>query len=179
MTRPLLLAGIATFVAVDVLLVVLAVAKVRSTDAASSPVATSPVPSVQPPGQRTPGESAPTPDEVPRPRPVHLDIGSDDTLLRATPGDCQGEAAEVELSLDGGDTFDPVTSPVVEVLRVEVVTASDIWMVGLDEDCAVGFYRSADRGRTWHASAGSSGAWHLLASPAATVLATVLRLEVG
>jgi photosystem II stability/assembly factor-like uncharacterized protein len=159
--RALLLVGVATLVVVDVLLVALAVGSVQQ--GGPAPVSTEPPPL---PPRLPDGGSLDTASLNTGPgsqRPVHLDAGVDGTLLRATRGACEdGPAAQVELSDDGGETFRPVESPATEVLRIDIDVASDMWLVGLDESCSAGFYRSSDEGRTWQWSPGTAGTWHTL-----------------
>jgi hypothetical protein len=65
------------------------------------------------------------------------------------------------------------------VLRVEVGSATDLWLVGLDESCVPGFYRSGDGGRSWQESAGTAGAWHLLPGDAQALHAPNGRVSIG
>jgi hypothetical protein len=176
--RPLVLVGIVAFVVVDVLLVAMAVRNVRDRD----------VPAGAAPGSTPPEGSsgrATGPGRVPRSggdptAAVLLDAGSGGALLRATRGDCRGpQEPRVGVSTDDGRSFRPVESPVGEVLRVDVGSAADLWLVGLDESCAPGFYRSGDGGRSWQESAGTAGAWHLLPGDVQALHAPNGRVPIG
>lgn len=174
MKRPLLLMGIVAFVAVDVLLVAMAVRNVRDRDA---PVGSG---SALPQGSLGRGSDTDAAARAPAAEAVHLDAGAGGALLRATRGGCDvPQQPRVEVSTDGGQTFEPVDSPVGEVLRVEIDSATDLWLVGLDESCAPGFYRSGDAGQSWEESAGTAGAWHLLPGDAQALHAPDGRVAVG
>jgi hypothetical protein len=168
-----LLVGVAAFVIVDIFLVVLAVDSVHRGPGPASPQ----------PAQKQDSASTGTTSvggQTTAAATVHLDAETDGSLLRATRGDCeQGPAAKVEISPDGGRTFRDVNSPVAEVLRVEIDEGSDAWLVGLDDACAAGFYRSSDAGQTWDASAGTAGAWHVLPEDEQAVHAPNGRVVVG
>jgi len=176
--RPLLLVGIVAFVVVDVLLVAMAVRNVRDRD----------VPAGADSGSTSPGGSSgrgADPGGVASrgggpAQAVLLDAVAGDALLRATHGGCGGpQEPRVGVSTDGGRTFQPVDSPVREVLRVEIDSAADLWLVGLDESCAPGFYRSGDGGQSWEESAGTAGAWHLVPGDAQALHAPAGRAPIG
>jgi len=176
--RPLLLVGIAAFVVVDVLLVAMAVRNVRDRDvpAGAGPGSTSPEGSI---GRGADPGGVPGAGGEPA-EAVLLDAGSGGALLRATRGDCSGsQEPRAGISTDGGRTFRPVDSPVGEVLRVDIGSAADLWLVGLDESCVPGFYRSGDGGRSWQESAGTAGAWHLLPGDAEALHAPDGRAPIG
>jgi len=178
--RPLLLVGIVAFVVVDVLLVAMAVRDVRDRDA---PAGAGSEPTSRQgsvgrgvgPGDAPLGGSDGVPAEA-----VLFDAGAGGALLRATRGGCGGPPEpRVGVSTDGGRTFQPVDSPVGEVLRVEIDSAADLWLVGLDESCVPGFYRSGDAGQSWEESAGTAGAWHLLPGDAEALHAPAGRAPIG
>ncbi len=155
------------FVALDIVLVALAVRHVRqpaSTDSGpSTPTLTSDDDSTTPPAT-TPTQPTTSNTEPPPPKrsDTLLSIGVDGVLLRATTGDCQaGESGSVEVSTDGGQTFETALSEVAQVVRVVAVSRSDLWIVETGETCAAAVQRSGDLGESWVRSPGSRGAWHL------------------
>ena len=171
--RPQLkIALVIAFVAFDMLLVVLAVHHVRQ----PAPKDGSGI--VAPPRDPTTTSISPTtpttsststtsttssavPPAVERPETM-LSIGIDGVLLRATTGDCQvGPDASVEVSTDGGQTFNKVLSHVPQVVRVVAVSRSDLWIVETNKACQPAVQRSGDTGASWVRSQGSKGAWHL------------------
>ena len=104
-----------------------------------------------------------------------LDSAPGGTVLRATRGSCEGGSATVELSTDGGATFETAdVGPVTAVLRVSVTPPSEMFVVGADDACDLATYSSDDRGKTWTPSPGTDGAWHL--APAAS---TVVHAPTG
>jgi len=167
--------GIVAFVVVDVLLVALAVRNVRDRD---TPVGASATSSQGYPGRGSDPDGAFGAGGVPAEAAL-LDAGFGGSLLRATRGSCGGAQPRVGVSTDGGRTFQPVESPVAEVLRVEIDSAADLWLVGLDESCVPAFYRSGDAGQGWEESAGTEGAWHLLPGDAQALHAPEGRVAIG
>lgn len=167
--------GIVAFVVVDVLLVALAVRNVRDRNTPVGASATSPQGY---PGRGSDPDGASETGGVPA-EAVLLDAGFGGSLLRATRGSCGGAQPRVGVSTDGGRTFQPVESPVAEVLRVEIDSAADLWLVGLDESCVPAFYRSGDAGQGWEESAGTEGAWHLLPGDAQALHAPEGRVAIG
>ncbi len=177
MTNKLVIASIAAFVAVDVVLAVAAVQHVRGGapegDAISVPTpvgdsTTEPSLPSQSPTSTQPSEPS-TPAETSVPAAERslglLSIGIDGTILRATAGNCRSDkTGKVEVSTDGGATFETVFPDVPQVLRVVAVSRSDLWFVGTDESCAPSVERSGDTGASWIHSQGTAGAYHLSAS---------------
>jgi hypothetical protein len=166
--------GIVAFVVVDVLLVAMAVRNVRDRDAPVGASPTSPQGSLGRPFDPAGAPTGGVPAEA-----VLLDAGLGGALLRATRGSCGEAQPRVGVSIDGGRTFQPVESPVGEVLRVEIDSAADLWVVGLDESCVPAFYRSGDAGQSWEESAGTAGAWHLLPGDAQALHAPDGRVAIG
>jgi hypothetical protein len=166
--------GIVAFVVVDVLLVAMAVRNVRDRDTPAGSGSALPQGSL---GRGSDPAGAPTgglPAEA-----VLLDAGFGGALLRATRGSCGEAQPRVGVSIDGGRTFEPVESPAGEVLRVEADSAEDLWLVGLDDSCALAFYRSGDGGQSWEESTGTAGAWHLLSADAQALHAPDGQVAIG
>jgi hypothetical protein len=172
--RPLLTVGIVAFVVVDVLLVAMTVRNVRERDVPVGASSTSPQGSL---GRASHPDGAPAAGVAVE--AVLLDAGFGGALLRATRGSCGGPQPRVGVSTDGGRTFQPVASPAGEVLRVEIDSAADLWLVGLDDSCVPAFYRSGDAGQSWEESAGTAGAWHLLPGDAQVLHAPDGQVAVG
>lgn len=183
MTNKLVIASIAAFVAVDVVLAVAAVQHVRGGapegDAISVPTpvgdsATEPSLPSRSPTSTQPSEPS-TPAETSLPAVERssglLSIGTDGTILRASAGNCRSDnTGKVEVSTDGGATFETVFADVPQVLRVVAVSRSDVWFVGTDESCAPSVERSGDTGVSWIHSQGTAGAYHLSASEDPSVM---------
>jgi len=159
MRRPLLLLGVVAFIVVDVVLIALAVRHVDGGAAADRPGPARPSP------DRSVSESPPSEAveaEVRRGRPLLMAAGAGEVVLRAQPGSCDGEAARLSVSRDGGASFEDREIAAQVLLRLDVTSLSDMWVAGLNADCEPTFYRSGDGGRSWEATAGTQGAWHLL-----------------
>lgn len=165
MGRQLRIAFIAVFVAVDVLLVALAVRHVhKPVDAGGGTP-----PTQLRPADSTTSSSSPTSTSASDPIPATSDrpemllsVGSDGTVLRATTGDCRDKRpGSVGVSTDDGKTFVTALRDLPQVVRVVAVSRTELWIVDADEECRPGVQRSGDEGQSWERSVGSGGAWHL------------------
>jgi photosystem II stability/assembly factor-like uncharacterized protein len=167
--------GIVAFVVVDVLLVAMAVRNVRDRPAPIGASSSSPQGAA---GRGSDADGAAAADGAPA-ETVLLDAAVGGALLRATRGDCGGPQPRVGISTDGGRSFRSVESPAGEVLRVEIDSVADVWLVGLDQACAPTFYRSSDAGESWEESPGTAGAWHLLPADAQALHAPDGEVAIG
>jgi photosystem II stability/assembly factor-like uncharacterized protein len=142
-------------VAADVVLITLAVRRghggtVVAADGAQVTAATT----TKPTRSHTPGDGAGR----------ALLAGAESVVLRATTGSCQtGDTPVLEVSTDSGATFTPTAEGlgVAQVLRVAVVSASDLWFVGTDDMCTPSVWHSAGAGTGWTRSPGTHGVWHV------------------
>ena len=165
--------GIVAFVALDVVLVFLAVRHTQATPPESNIDRTV----AQTQGAESPnrqdeespdGESGPSEDPTEpgsdSDEPTYMSVASDASYIRATRGSCeQATAPTVETSTDQGRTFQQANvSNLTEVLRVQANGADDLWLVGTNRNCEMGLYATQDGGETWRRSRGSAGAWHLV-----------------
>lgn len=178
------MAALAGLVVVDVVLVGLAVVHVRGTqEEAQRDVAQS--------GPETPGPTnQPDPDDPKKPKPDEpsqpegsrtlVDIGDGEAVARASSGVCGEGGAKVELSLDGGATFEESSVPAAEVvLRLASSDADETWLVATDKNCEqTSVYTTSNGGGTWSVEEGSGEAWHTEAEPAAGVNAPGGAVEV-
>ncbi len=154
------------FVVLDIVLVALAVRHVRqpaSTDGGlSTSTLTSDGDSTTPATTPTQPNTSNTEPPPPERSNTLLSIGVGGVVLRATTGDCQaGESGSIEVSTDGGQTFETALRAVAQVVRVVAVSRSDLWIVETGETCVAAVQRSGDLGESWVRSPGSRGAWHL------------------
>jgi hypothetical protein len=112
------------------------------------------------------GASSPAPSSPSAAAPVERVLLSVTTrtgaTLRALAGDCESGGAVLERSLDGGQNWATVPTPLPGLLRVTALSATEAWLVGTDKDCNARFSRSTDGGRTWKTKTATTGAWHLL-----------------
>jgi hypothetical protein len=165
--------GLAAMVAADVVLVVLAVRHTRSVTPALSDVVATPGPTAsESPTRETEPGSTPTgspvatsragPDpDAPR---VLVDIGADNAVARAATGICGRGGATIELSRDGGATFERARVPdAAVVLRIASVDVDTAWAIAADRECAtLTTFTTSDGGGTWTRADGSYGSWHRL-----------------
>lgn len=113
--------------------------------------------------------SAPAADSTARELP--LDVLSARSAVRGTPGACPGGGAQLEVSDDGGVTWQGISTPVELLLRAARPQDRELWVVGaIGPDCTPGFATSADAAAAWVGPSETTGAWHLLADPATTSL---------
>jgi hypothetical protein len=158
----LIVALIVLLVVLDVVLVTLAVRRGHAGPVVAAHRATNSTPTSTP--TSTPARSA-TPHAA---AGRMLVSGAGDVVLRATGGSCKtGQPPVMELSSDSGATFAPTAEGlgVAQVLRVAVDSASNVWFVGADDQCATSIWRLDPAGSDWYQSAGTAGAWHVLPTP--------------
>ncbi len=160
--------GLVLFVIADVALVTLAFRHVQPVEPDTTPTPTSEVsPSDSTSTSKGPSER-PKQEETDTPAPTAgqqlLSLAGDGTVLRATRGSCaDDQAPEVELSTDGGRTFEPVTvAPgLSEVLGVDAVDAENLRVVGTAAACESQSYDGAVGDTTWEAGP-DAVLWHLV-----------------
>jgi len=157
--------ALAALLLTDVTLVALALrGRVSASDAPAAPTATAVQGTPQPMPSVTPNKRRRVKPE-PQPAPV-LDLTASGVALRAPRGDCRTRRAEATLSTDGGKTWRTVRVPLRGLLRVSVTSATDAWVVGLNDRCSPALARTRDGGRTW-ARHHTGGTWHVLPGPRA------------
>lgn len=175
--------ALAGLIAVDVILVALAIQHVRGDDDATAapppPTFAESEAADDPPTSETPAESEDEPTDEPSPEPTGVEVpsepatadrtivnmGSDDTVGRASTGTCGAGGGAVELSTDGGVEFAPADLPeeAEVILRLSVTNPDAAWLIATDADCETyTTYTTEDGGQTWESSEGSDGSWHLL-----------------
>jgi photosystem II stability/assembly factor-like uncharacterized protein len=155
----LIVVPIVLLVAVDVVLITLAVRRGHggAVDAAGGLPVSAPTTITT----GTAPSETPTGDSVDR----ALVAGAESVVLRASPGSCKtGDKPALELSTDSGATFKPTAESldVAQVLRVVVDSASDVWFVGTDATCSPSIWHWDGAGSGWSQSPGSAGAWHMV-----------------
>lgn len=154
--------ALAAFVIVDIVLVYLAFRHTRSGDSASAE-AQSATTSAGPENTTNPtGGGSSSATGAPSVNGLALvSMGSDSSVLRATTGSCKGgPPATLEVSTDGGQTFETVAGATPEILRVIAWSQANLQYVGADQECQPALYQSVDGGETW-SKGPSEGTWHL------------------
>lgn len=163
MTRTGTIVGVALLVVVDVVLAVLAWNHVYSgdvgagvveeiTDSAEAADGTDP----------TPTESVPAGDDAATAYDAAL--VADEVVTRAAVRSCEDAdgPAVVEVSRDGGASFDAVEVPLAAVRRVQVESADDLVAVGTNGRCEPVARVSGDGGETWEPAPLESAGWSLV-----------------
>lgn len=185
MREKLGIAAIVAFLVVDLVLVTLAVRHVRDATPppAYSPVATAsagPAPADDRPDA---GSAAPfTPGAEPIPDdPILLALAEDGTVMRAVLGSCEsGIAPRVEVSTDGGASFESVTvdADLGQVLGLEASGRRTLRLGGLTTDCEPVAYEGAAGRDQWRTiPSRDAEMWHLVADAAARVHAPSGEVE--
>ncbi|WP_106849644.1 hypothetical protein [Blastococcus sp. Marseille-P5729] len=154
--------ALAAFVIVDIVLVYLAFRHTRSGDAASAETQSATT-SAGPDDATSPtGGGSPSAAGTPSANGLALvSMGSDNSVLRATTGSCEGgPPAVLEVSTDGGQTFETVAGTTPGILRVIAKSQANLQYVGADHECKPALYQSVDGGETW-SKGPSEGTWHL------------------
>lgn len=173
--RWLPLTGIALLVAMDILLVVLALQS-ASPRTNGSPAANTPAPSALEPAATTPaspsggGETTVTPTTPTR----ILGALDENVAWRATTGACQDAVATPELSVDGGATWtaaDLTGATGITALQRIFVTGSDTAaFLGAGSDCTPEVMRTFVAGADFEEDPGQlDGSWYLAPVGSATV----------
>ena len=141
-------AGLALFLALDLVLVALALRRAPTpAPAGTSPPAGSPSSSQD--GSKHPSSAA------------FVAVDRDGTILRTARGRCrQRTSPAVDISNDRGKSFEPTTVPgLSEVVAIDRASRGGFEIIGLGKRCRIG--RFTDDGSTWHRRSGDAGTWHL------------------
>lgn len=105
--------------------------------------------------------ATPAPDRA-QGREEPLSVLSARSAVRASGGSCLEGGAQIEVTDDQGRTWEPVSTPADQVLRVNRPSGDTLWFVGGEGgECSLGFTSSEDRGETWVGPSDTTGAWHL------------------
>ncbi|GGL29591.1 hypothetical protein H9L10_02200 [Phycicoccus endophyticus] len=159
--RALATAGLAAFVVLDLVLVVLAV---RSTalsvpsGAASSPAPTSAAPATTPasPGPST-SEPTQAPAETAEPARRTVAAAGSESVWALDVGRC-GQPGRVHVSTDGGASWASHDAPGA-VTRVRPTGGAAAFAVGGDEECRFLLWNTADGGASWSDAGSAAAAW--------------------
>lgn len=182
MRERLSILALALFVAVDIVLIALAVRHVQSPPQAADPPASSQsstaAPSATPAssGSASPqaDSSTTSADASPNAQPVDfLTVADPKVFVRASRGRCSTEPAQVSISTDSGRSFDAVeVTGLGEVLGLRATSASELTVIGLGTRCKPARFSSSDGGQSWSRIPGGGPTWHLSPDPKATTVTT-------
>lgn len=152
-------------VVLGVVAVVLAFAAMRATRPTAPPQpagsalgAPSSAPSPSQGGDRGPDD---VPDTVPPVVEPPLLLADADVAYRGTSGSCLG-GATLERTSDGGRRWVSVTVPAQGIYALAGTGGAPLQVIGVDSDCALQQWVSADGGRTWSAPTPASGVFSRL-----------------
>lgn len=148
-TLPLLL--IASFVVVDIVLIIGARRHVFQDPPASDIVAASAEPTAAPTDEP---DSSQVSYDFDVERSVAIALANDGTLVFGTRGTCSSSAvrAPISASVDGGAQVNQVETGLVTVLAAKASSRTDLRILGQDDTCTVREARSTDGGEKWTAS---------------------------
>ena len=164
------IALLVAFVALDIVLVALAV---RHTSAPPPPAPKGVAhvsPSIVGAESDAPSPSPSSPSALANPGrsddPM-LAVTSDGTVLRATRGSCDdGTSPVVDVSKKRGRSLSSGSvDGMTQALRVITNSDDDLTIVGLDSNCHVATFSSKDGGGSWSSSDGAAGTWYPSETP--------------
>lgn len=157
--------GLVLFLAVDVVLVALALRPPRTSEPTSSPPTTSsPTTPATSTGtlttSPTPSRTATSTGTIAQPTPLTLVVnGLDDTVAwRAETGTCDG-GSRLAVTRDGGKRWTTVESPASGVARIQSLADGKGFVIGADADCGLAQYTTTDFGASWSDPISISGGW--------------------
>jgi photosystem II stability/assembly factor-like uncharacterized protein len=107
-----------------------------------------------------------------------LDASTGGVVIRASAGNCDGNAPSVLVSTDGGKNFAPTKPDVSQVLAVNVRTSGTLDIVGADDDCKPIGLTSDDDGETWDDSSVITG-WYRDPESATGIIRGTATADVG
>lgn len=160
--------GLLLFLALDIVLVALALRPPRATDAATVPTTTpaatsttgsSPTTAASPTtgGTATTG----TPSAAARPAPLAVMISGLDAKVAwsATAGTCEAKGSSVSVTTDGGGRWTKASSPAAAIARVQALDNGRAFVIGAGSTCRLRQYSTTDLGQSWGAPTALSGGW--------------------
>lgn len=162
--------GTAGLVVLAVVAVVLAFAAMRATRPSAPPAPAgsalaAPSPSPGRDGDRGPDDVS---DAVPPVVEPPLLLADVDVAYRGTSGSCLG-GATLERTSDGGRRWASVTVPAAGIYALAGTGGAPLQLIGVDSDCTLQQWVSADGGRTWSAPAPASGVFSRLPGTTAQI----------
>lgn len=165
MDRRITTAGLVVFLLVDIVLVYLALRPPAVSTATPAPStvstgtpaqgsATSPTPTGSPTTRETESENV-----EPRPASVLLAGLDADVAWRASVGSCRTGGATLELTIDGGATWDEVDPPVDNIARIQPLGPGRGFLIGGVDGCSQVEFTTEDGGEGWAGPRDLAGAW--------------------
>lgn len=156
-------AGITALVIADVVLVALALSSTRA------PVPTAAAGVAPPVSVPTP---SPTAAQMPEPASVPADVAplsavlgavDDEVAYRGTTGPCPDAAAQVEVTVDAGATWNPaVPADARSIQSIAASSPEDVTIIAADPaSCAPSAHRSFVQGADWAVADDLGSRWHL------------------
>lgn len=171
------LVALGALVVADVVLVGLALRDDEPTPVGGTPVSTGRSTTTKPTSSRT-ATSAPTTSKraAAVPLTVVLTALDGDVAWRGQTGTCASGGAELEVSTDGGATWEArEVTGLASVMRVQPGSATGLFAVGASEACEPVLVSSSDAGLTWGAPSPPDEAWSRDPTSETTVLTPLGR----
>lgn len=170
MKRQLTTLGLALFLLLDIVLVYVAL-RPASRDAPTAGAATAPAlagssarptatdPAATSSSSLTASTGGGASLETPAPLAV-LIVGFDrSSAWRATVGSCRDGGARVELTSDGGRTWQQAQAPASAVSRIQPLGPRRGFVIASDKTCGPSEYATTDGGATWSGPRDPTGGW--------------------
>jgi len=157
------LIGLAAFVAVDVLLVGIAVNSTRTPVAnGGEQIGSSSIGASSRPSSTTASADATQPEVKVVPLTVGIVGVDDDTALRFTVGSCPAGGAKLELTSNGGKSWAPRSTKFDTLVRVRVRDDGSAFSVGAggDNDCRPSIRQASKYDADWGGAAAVNNAWY-------------------
>lgn len=170
MNKRLATVGLGAFLLADIVLVALALRPPPVNTLTSGPTATavSVASSTSEPTDEPTDESTPEPTSAPPttaapsgPVPVQrMVVGLDARRAwRASAGTCGGGESLLQVTSDGGRTWDDATSPSKAIARIQPLAGGTGFLYAAGADCALQEWTTKDDGKTWAGPKRIVGGW--------------------
>ncbi|KQM82766.1 hypothetical protein [Agromyces sp. Leaf222] len=165
MTIPWAVAAIVVFVVVDAVLIWWAVTSLRAEAGAPQGEVLPTIPPASPGPTTTDEPNAASSDATPAPvirQTVMLAALDANVAYRGSTGTCPGVAASIEVTLDGGATWDAgVTEGLTDLQSLDPSEGEIVTMIARDAACTIGRYRSYVLGDDWEATSEPEPTWYV------------------
>jgi photosystem II stability/assembly factor-like uncharacterized protein len=170
MNKRLATVGLGAFLLADIVLVALALRPppvntltAGPTGTAVSVVSPTPEPTDEPTDESTPEPTSAPPTTTAPSGPVPVQrmvVGLDARRAwRASAGTCDGGKSLLQVTTDGGRTWDDATSPSKAIARIQPLAGGSGFVYAAGADCALQEWTTKDDGKTWAGPKRIVGGW--------------------
>ncbi len=160
-------AGLVGLVALDVVLVGMALRSTASTVGVTDPVSSAPIdsggatqsPSVGPSATTSTAPVTATPTGTAAPLRTMLAALDNQRAWRVSVGTCAEGGAKLVTTTDGGTTWTDAKAPLPMIVRVRPTDGQAAFVIGAGSSCAPEFQSTSDGGGTWASGSAVGSAW--------------------